>query len=180
MRIFAHEMERAQALTQLKAFARQDGAILGLVWILSFAATILSPQTPFGNLLALATPVIVGWRLCKFRDGALERQISFRRGFAYSVYTFFYASILFALAQYIYFRYIDNGMLVTMFQQTEKMMETAFKSQQKSMTEIKEAADMMRSYSPIQLTFLFLMQNLFIGLILSFPIAAVCKRVKQQ
>ena len=61
----------ATALVQLKAFARQDGAILALAWTASFALIVYSPQYSLGNLLALATPFIVGWRLSRFRDYAL-------------------------------------------------------------------------------------------------------------
>ena len=65
---FAIDMILAQTLIQLKAFARQDGAILGIVWIVSFASIVLSPQTSWGNIIALTTPFIVGWRLYRFRD----------------------------------------------------------------------------------------------------------------
>ena len=35
-------MINVQNLVQTRAFARQDGAILGLVWIVSFAFTMLA------------------------------------------------------------------------------------------------------------------------------------------
>ena len=87
-------MINVTALVQLKAFARQDGVILALTWIASFILMIYTPQYSYGNLLALSTPFIVGWRLCAFRNYALDGKISFRRGFAYSCYTFFYASLV--------------------------------------------------------------------------------------
>ena len=60
-------MNIADILKQLKAFARQDGAILFAVWTASFFATLLLPQSPWGNLLALSTPFVVAWRLRRFR-----------------------------------------------------------------------------------------------------------------
>ena len=75
-------MTISQALIQLKAFARQDGAIVALTWTASFALTLLSSQTPYGSLLAIATPFIIGWRLIKFRNYALDGIISFRRALA--------------------------------------------------------------------------------------------------
>ena len=80
-------MIKLDNLIQLKAFARQDGALLSLLWTASFAAVIYAPQTPLGNILALATPFFIGWRLASFRNYALNGVISFRRGFAYSVFT---------------------------------------------------------------------------------------------
>ena len=59
-------MINVTALVQLKAFARQDGVILALTWIASFILMIYTPQYSYGNLLALSTPFIVGWRLCAF------------------------------------------------------------------------------------------------------------------
>ena len=59
-------MNTEQNLVQTRAFARQDGAILGLVWIVSFAFTMLAvkPDQSFlgliGNLLLISTPFVVG------------------------------------------------------------------------------------------------------------------------
>ena len=117
-------MIKVSALVQLKAFARQDGLILAVAWLASFALIMFSPQTPYGNLLAIATPFIVGWRLTKFRDNALDGVVSFRRAFAYSCYTFFYASLVFAMGQYIYFRFIDNGQMSNIL--TATMKELAY------------------------------------------------------
>jgi hypothetical protein len=170
----------AQAIIQLKAFARQDGAILALVWIASFASLVISPQTSWGNLLALSTPFIVGWRLSKFRNYALDGVISFRRALAYSWYTFFYASLLFAIAQFLYFRFMNNGVITSMMMQTANMMIPYYKAQGMSAAEIHSAVNMLTTLSPLQITFLFMMQNIFIGLIISLPIAAVCaRRVKK-
>ena len=43
-------MNFLESLKQLKAFARQDGAILALVWIVSFLFTMLLPQSAMGSL----------------------------------------------------------------------------------------------------------------------------------
>ena len=85
-------MIRIETLVQLKAFARQDALLLALVWTASFACMTIVQAGIIGNLLALATPFVVGWRLTKFRDHALYGYISFRRAFAYCAYVFFYAS----------------------------------------------------------------------------------------
>ena len=103
----------AQALVQLKAFARQDGAILWLLWTASFVGLIIDPAASWGSLFAFLTPFIVGWRLIKFRDEALDGAISFRRGYAYCWYVFFYGALLFAIEQYLYFCYLDNGTFAT-------------------------------------------------------------------
>lgn len=162
-----------EAFIQLKAFARQDGAILALVWTASFIALMTSPETSWGNLLALASPFVVGWRLGRFRDNALDGVISFRRSLVYSCYTFFYASLLLAVVQYLYFRYIDQGVINTLFVEAAQQMTTVYKSQGFTDQQFTQAIDMMGTLKPIQLAFLFLMQNLMFGALLSFPIAAI-------
>jgi hypothetical protein len=170
----------AQAIIQLKAFARQDGAILALVWIASFASLVISPHTSWATCWHSPPQFIVGWRLTKFRNYALDGVISFRRALAYSWYTFFYASLLFAIAQFLYFRFLNNGVIASMLMQTANMMIPYYKAQGMSAAEIHSAMNMLTTLSPLQITFLFMMQNLFIGLIISLPIAAVCaRRVKK-
>ena len=87
-------------ITQTKAFARQDGAILGAVWIASFASTMWSVTPGYAllsllaNILAISTPFVVAKRLKAFRDDALDGTISFRRGLFYCAQTFFNATLL--------------------------------------------------------------------------------------
>lgn len=169
-------MINVTALVQLKAFARQDGVILALTWIASFILMIYTPQYSYGNLLALSTPFIVGWRLCAFRNYALDGKISFRRGFAYSCYTFFYASLVFALYQYAYIKFIDGDSIKNMLAETVKILTPVYQEQGLSLNEINSAASMMASLRPIDLSIIFMMQNLFIGLLLSLPLALIFKR----
>lgn len=66
-------------LVQLKAFARQDALLLALLWAASFACIMMLNAGLIGNILALATPFLVGKRLAAFRTQALYGVISFRR-----------------------------------------------------------------------------------------------------
>ena len=156
-------MINVTALVQLKAFARQDGVILALTWIASFILMIYTPQYSYGNLLALSTPFIVGWRLCAFRNYALDG-------------TFFYASLVFALCQYAYIKFIDGDSIKNMLAETVKVLTPVYQEQGLSLNEINSAASMMASLRPIDLSIIFMMQNLFIGLLLSLPLALIFKR----
>jgi hypothetical protein len=168
------------ALVQLKSFARQDGVFLALLWIASFLLVVLVPTSAWGNLLALSTPFFVGWLLIRFRNNALDGSISFLRGYAYSCYTFFYASLIFAVAQYVFFRYFDNGNFLNILIESVNVWETVYKEGQMhsgpSPAEMKEGLAMFEQLTPIQLTFIFMMQNLFFGALLSLPIAFFCKK----
>ena len=165
-------MNFLESLKQLKAFARQDGAILALVWIVSFLFTMLLPQSAMGNILTFSTPFVVTWRLRAFRDYALDGQISYRRALTYSWYTFVYASLIFALAQYLYIRFCDSISLVTMMSNSIKAFGAKYEQMGINETQMQESAKLLTSLTPMELTFLFFTQNVFIGCILSLITAA--------
>lgn len=171
-------MIRIENLIQLKAFARQDAIVLSLLWIASFVCVMLVPAGAFGNLLALATPFVVAWRLSRFRDQTLGGVISFRRSFAYGVYTFFYASLVFALAQFAYFRFLDHGTFVQMLTESVRLLMPVYEQNGVSKAELMSAVSQMQALTPIEWAFVFMMQNMLIGVVASMPIAAVCKRNK--
>lgn len=164
------------SLIQLKAFARQDGFLLFLLWIASFALIVHDPASSWGSLLAMATPFFVGWLLVKFRDYALQGVISFRRALAFSVFTFFYASMLFAVAQYVYFRFLDNGALVSMLLSSIKALEPFYRAQGVSVEGLRQSITMISDLSPVEIAFIFMMQNIFMGFFMSFPIALITRR----
>lgn len=169
-------MINVSALIQVRAFARQDGFFLFLVWAASFVAVINAPTSSWGSLLALSTPFFVGWRLISFRNSALGGAISFRRALAYGFYTFFYASLLFAVGQYVYFRFLDGGQLLASVRDGIAQLTPVYEASGISVSELRQSIDAIGSLTPIELAFVFMMQNLFFGFIMAFPIAAVCQR----
>jgi len=74
------------AITQTKAFARQDGVFLSMLWIVTFALVIYAPQTDLGGLLVFSTPLFVVWRMIKFRNYALDGVMSYRKALVYCIY----------------------------------------------------------------------------------------------
>lgn len=164
------------SLIQLKAFARQDGFLLFLLWIASFAIIVSNPASSWGSMLAMATPFFVGWLLIKFRNYALNGVISFRRALAFSIFTFFYASMLFAVAQYVYFRFLDHGALISMLTSSIKALEPVYQAQGVSVEGLKQSVEMIGQLSPVEIAFVFMMQNIFMGFFMSFPIALLTRR----
>lgn len=171
-------MPTPQEFAQLKAFARQDALLLAALWIASFALIVMSPQSMLGALLAFATPFVQGWLLGRFRDRVRDGIISFRRGFAYCVYCFIYASLIFALAQYVYFRFIDGGRFVQMISESVKILEPVYQQNSIQMESLRQATEQMSQLPPSQWVFTLLMQNVFIGFILSIPIALIVRKLK--
>lgn len=169
-------MVSQEALVQLKAFARQDGAILAVVWLASMWCLFKWTESTWGPLLMLSTPFFIVWRLKSFRDYALDGEISFRRGLAFSCYVFFYASLLFALGQYLYFRFLDNGAFLTLLGQTVEAMKPVYLQNGIKEQELATAMELVKQMKPTEWIFTFMTNNLFIGAIVSPLIALICKR----
>lgn len=163
-------------LMQVKAFARQDGLLLALVWTASMAGLMYAPNTSWGPMLMLCTPFFVGWRLLTFRNKALDGFISWRRGWAYTNYTFIYACIVFALVQFVYFRYLDQGRFMQMMLESLELVSPIYEQQGIDTKELTEAMNEAKSITPVNLTFLFFTYNLIIGTIMSPLISLLCKR----
>lgn len=166
---------------QLKAYARIDGALLGIMWIISFACYVMGMSNPMlmmgGMLIAVCSPFFAATRVRKFRDEARDGILSFKRALAYSILIFFYAALLFAVAQYAYFQFIDDGQIMS------KLISMMNEPQNKQIIEaygLKQSMDeslkVMAATRPIDYALNYLSINIIIGLLLSLPIAAVMKR----
>ena len=166
---------------QLKAFARIDGARLALLWVASFTCYIVGIANPLYGMVALVlmvtTPFFVSRRLMKFRDEGLGGTISFGRGWGYSLYTFFYASILLALAQYVYFAYIDQGYLMKSLADALSTPEAKQMIEQYGIQQsMQESLEQMGQLRPIDYALNVLTVNILVGMVLGLPIAAMLQR----
>ncbi|MBO5467498.1 MAG: DUF4199 domain-containing protein [Prevotella sp.] len=166
---------------QLKAFARIDGALLGVMWIISFACYVIGMSNPMlmmgGLLIAVCSPFFAASRVRKFRDYARDGVLSFKRGMAYTILLFFYAALLFAVAQYVYFEFIDNGHIMNQIAsmmnepQNQKIIEAYGLKQS-----MDESLKIMSQTRAIDYALNYLSVNLIIGTVLSLPIAAAVKK----
>ena len=157
----------------MKAYARIDGALLGLLWVASFACFIGNFAYPLLGFLwmavIVATPFFVGRRICRFRDRVLDGNISFRRSFAYSVFNFFYAALIFAIVQWMYFQFLDNGYFFSHYFATLKdpQFKEMLRASGVTVSEAKEMLDAVSSLRPIDIAMQVLWMNIFAGAILS-------------
>ncbi len=179
-------MTFTEAYIQLKAYARIDGALLGLFWVLSFACFVGQFQYPLCGMLWMAslvlTPFFVAYRTSRFRNVALGGYISFRRAFAHAAWTFFYAALILAIAQWAYFQYMDHGRVVDQLSLlfADKDLQQMLTSMNYPIDQINQAIDAWRTMRPIDFALQTLWTNCLVSLLLSLPIAAVMKRKKIQ
>ncbi len=166
-------MITSQELIQLRAFARQDGAILGLAWIVSFVCAMQSLNIPLlallSNILALSTPFLVGYRLGKFRDEALGGEISFRRAFGYCIQTFAYATLLLTVVQFVYLRFIDSAYLEQFIVTYKQILESTPELANEDTDSLVEA---LSGLTPLAWVSAFMITDIIVGIFLS-PIIAI-------
>ncbi len=171
-------MMNATSYRQLRAFAAQYGTVVGLMWIVSFAFYIAGLTRPLVGNVSLVTwllsVVVAGYLVRKFRSEV--HPLRFWRSWWMAALMFMYASLLVAVAQFVYFRYIDDGLLVrtcsAVMQQPEAvaMMQSMMPGEDAAEV-IRQTIDLLGSISPIQLTAELLAYNLMLGFLLAFPAA---------
>lgn len=170
-------------ITQTKAFARQDGAILGAVWIASFASTMWSVTPGYAllsllaNILAISTPFVVAKRLKAFRDNALDGSISFRRGLFYCAQTFFNATLLLTIVQFLWFKFLDTGVFMSYIIDNYTLMLKTYNFPANEIKTLIEAISMMK---PISWAAAFMITDIFVAIILSPAIAAFMSRKQKK
>lgn len=174
-------MATREEYEQLKAFARIDGAMVGGLWILSFACFVGEFHNPVLGMVSLLTGVFsiifAAIRLRLFRDNVLDGRISYRRAFGYSLLTYAYASLLMAAAQYIYFQFIDHGFLISRYMEMTSTEEfkTAMGLYGIKQADMAAALETLSKLRPIDIAMQFITTNIILGVIISLPVAAIMK-----
>lgn len=169
---------------QLKAFARQDALILGLMWIAGFASFVYITRIPalsfIFDMSIVATPIMMWWLLKRFRDKVIGGRISFGRGFIYLTTATFNALLLLTLCQWLYFQFLDHGMFFAgikdlIVKPEYKAVWEAYDIDKKQLTELFDELGQAR---PIDIAMSLVSQSLFAVLIASTAIALMCKKEK--
>ncbi len=173
--------ESVNAFIQLKAFARIAGLKMTVLWIASFACFVAQFHEPGFSMLWLVSIVLIPFimtRQTRSYRNQIDGGLSFRRSWMFSVYTFFYASILFALAQYVYFAFVDHGFIISQYIQTLSDPASAALLANYGYTqgEIKMIVDQLLEIKPINIAFNCATVNIITGLLLALPIAALTRR----
>ena len=164
---------------QLRAYARYDGIYLAVIWIASFASIVCYPAFPplsmLCVLLMLSTPFFVAYRLRLYRQEALGDSISFGRALLYCLRVFFNAAFCFAIAQWAYMQYLDNGRLLTIIRTlvAEKTEQGVFEQLGMEPNIIVQAFEQV---TPLEFACSYLIENILLGAVMSILLAIVMKK----
>lgn len=168
---------------QLKAFARVDGALVALLWTVSFACYLAGLKTPLYGMIALMllvlTPFYVARRLRRFRDEDLHGVISLMRGWAFVILVFFYGGILLALVQYAYFAFLDHGYLLSSINDALSSPEAKQALDQYGLSEsLSESLHLLGEMRPIDYALNVLTLIISLGILLGLPISLILHRTR--
>ena len=168
----------------LQEHAMRFGTMLGFFWILKFSFLPMGFKIPLLQLLfifmTLFVPILGYIYIRKYRERYCGGELSFLRGLVFSIYMYFFASLLTAAAHYIYFRFIDNGYLLgTYMEQLENLKSSLTGDMETSIDQLIQNLDIIASMSSLQLTLQLIFQNIFYGILLSLPTALLAMRKKR-
>lgn len=171
---------------QLQAYTRQDGFIMGVVWIVSFACFVNIFTSPALSLvfdvLIIGTPIALWYMAKRYRDKVIGGYMTFGRGFMYTLFICMYATILLCLAQWLYFAYMDNGTLFENMKSMFAMPEytAMIKAYGIDQGELNTLIDQMKGARPIDIAFSMIGQSFSASLFMSLIIGFICKRRERR
>ena len=172
--------------TTLQQDAMRYGTLMGIFWTLKFALFPMGMEMPillvgFFLLTIIGVPVL-GFRFAQqYRNRECQGTISFSRAFLFTAFMYMFAALFATIAHYIYFRYMDNGLIVSTYQDMlTQMADVATTDDMKaSLDQFQQALDIISGLTPLEISIQLITQNIFYCTLLALPTALLVKRNKK-
>lgn len=156
----------------INQIARKWGVFMGCYYIFRFACIPLSIDIPGVSvlfaLMFIASPFLSGFITMVMRERVLKGVMTFKQGWSFSFTLMFCGSLMEAMGEYIYFRFIDHGKLLEWYNlnldEAEKNLGTFPMIEQ-----LRAQVDVLSQLTPIQLT----MSTFVNGLVWTFILATL-------
>ncbi|MEG2573439.1 MAG: DUF4199 domain-containing protein [Bacteroides sp.] len=167
----------------LQKYAMQFGAYLGIYYILKFFLFPMGLTVPFLQLiflvLTIAVPFLAYYYGRKYRNKVCGGSINFMQAWMFMVFMYMFASLLAAVAHYIYFQFIDQGFLVNAYTgMIQDMKRMNLPGVTASLNQFEESLKIIGALSPIELTMQLISLNIFYGSLLAIPTALILMKKK--
>lgn len=154
------------------------GLWVGLLCSLSFLAAVYANgsllMSQMGNILGIIAFITAGRLIRRYRQ--VMYPINFRQACRMSILTYFFATLIVAVVQFVYFRYLDHGQVAEQMQTLLEMPEYQQMLQHiAGQSDIKEIMDgaMSLMHNPIQMTVQLMWMNIILSLLLTIPTALI-------
>lgn len=160
----------------MQRYAMLFGTYMGGFWITKFILFPLGLSAPFILLLFLGLTLYVpflGFKYTKkYREQVLGGGINFLHAWAFNLLLYAFAALFTSVAHYIYFQFIDHGYILSTYQTLlEEVSATAIPGTENYISQLKANLELVRSLSPLDITFQLISQNIFYGSLIALPTA---------
>lgn len=171
--------------TTLQEYAMRYGTAMGIFWALKFVLFPLGMSMPLllilFFLLTLSVPVLGYVFARKYREQPCLGSLSFARAYIFTTFMYMFAALFVAIVHYLYFRYMDNGLIVSTYQEMLEQMEAVATGEMKpSLDQFRTALDIISSLTPLEITLQLLTQNVFYCSLIALPTALLVMRNKKN
>ena len=162
--------------------AMRYGTVMGIFWTLKFVLFPLGMQSPLllmaFFLLTLIVPVVGFFLVRQYRDKECGGTLTFSRAFLFTSFMYLFAALFVTIAHYIYFRYLDNGLIVSTYQDmlTQMAAVASTDDMKASLDQFQQALDIIAQLSPGEISIQLITQNIFYCTLLALPTALLVKR----
>lgn len=165
--------------------AMKYGTIMGIFWTIKFVLFPLGMENPLllmaFFLLTLIVPVVGFFLVRQYRDRECGGILNFSRAFLFTSFMYMFAALFATIAHYIYFRYMDNGMIVNTYQNMlTQMSAVATDDLKPSLEQFQEALDIIASLSPLEISIQLITQNIFYCTLIALPTALLVMRKQKK
>ena len=169
----------------LQEYAMRYGTAMGIFWACKFVLFPLGMSMPllliFFFILTLSIPILGYLFVRKYREQQCEGVLNFSKAYIFTIFMYMFASLFVAVIHYLYFRYMDNGMIVNTYQgMIDQMNAVATGDMKESLEQFRTALDVVSSLTPLEITLQLLTQNVFYCTILAIPTALLVMRNKKK
>lgn len=150
------------------------GFAMGIYWVIKYLFLIFGNKAPILSLiyilLTLAVPFIAYYLTKRYRDD-IGGSISFFHAWRFGTLLYFFAALIVAVEQFIFYQFFAprDFMYDAANQLIEMLKDSPFG------TDIIEAVAQM-NFSPIHMAVTGIFNNIFYGIVLSIPVAAILCR----
>ena len=161
--------------------AMRYGTVMGIFWTLKFVLFPMGMQNPMllmaFFLLTLTVPVAGFFLVRQYRDKECGGTINFARAFLFTSFMYLFAALFVTIAHYIYFRYMDNGLIVSTYRDMLTQMDAIATGDMKaSLDQFQQALDIIAGLSPLEISIQLITQNVFYCTLIALPTALLVMR----
>lgn len=173
---YLHYMKMTENRSYLQKYAMHFGTYMGVYWVLKFILFPLGLTIPFLLFLfvglTLGVPFLGYYYARLYRNKICGGYISFAQAWIFTIFMYLFASLLTAVAHYIYFAYIDGGFVTdTYLNILNEASNSQLASMQPYMEQLQSMIELVGSMTPADITLQLLSQNVFYGTLLAIPTA---------